>query len=266
MKNKIINITVVGLGILIMSGCSNKYPLTFASKPVNGNLICEGKNMGSTPKTLYYELTEENKKSGDLHIRKCIIKWSNNQTTEYSQHFDINKFPDGVMTTANSPHRYSVTFNTYPQGATLICNNKNIGYTPQKLSYLFNSNSYSSNIESCSANWASGYSENYPTSISTNTSKTNINLLLQRPKTDDYNIDADFELKVQNMKYQKRQSEAAEANARASRAVASAAQANARANKKATDDAFYQNLNRNQQLQNQNYQLQNINNYMRYGY
>ncbi len=57
MKNKIINITVVGLGILIMSGCSNKYPVTFASKPVNENLICEGKNMVSTPKIFYYQLT-----------------------------------------------------------------------------------------------------------------------------------------------------------------------------------------------------------------
>ena len=47
------------------------------------------------------------------------------------------------------------------------------------------------------------------------------------------------------MKYQQRQ--------------AAAAEANPRANRKAADDAFYQNLQRNNQLQN-------INNYLRYGY
>ena len=250
---------IIGCVALVsLSGCAGKYPITFDSKPVSGKLICENEFMGYTPKTLYYELTNDNKKSGDLYISKCMVKWSENQTQAYSQHFDLSKFPNGVITTANSPYRYSITFDTHPQGATLICNNKNLGYTPRTVSYLLYKSNYAE-IEQCKAVWASGYSASYSNYINSNTSNTNINLMLNRPTTDGYTNDVEAEIKVKEMLYRKQQAEAAERSARAQRDAADAAVVNAIANKKAARDAYYQNLERNRQLRK-------TNDYLRYGF
>ena len=72
--------------------------------------------------------------------------------------------------------------------------------------------------------------------------------------------------KKKNQIFKQQQLEEQKKQTAAARRAASAAEANARANQEAADDAFYQNLNRNIQLQQQNYQIQRINSYIRYGY
>jgi len=54
MKNT--KLLIVGsLGILILTGFSSKYPVTFDSNPKGAVVVCSGKNWGYTPKTLYYD-------------------------------------------------------------------------------------------------------------------------------------------------------------------------------------------------------------------
>ena len=41
---------IVGsLGMLILSGCSTKYPVTFDSNPKGAIVVCSGKNYGTIP-------------------------------------------------------------------------------------------------------------------------------------------------------------------------------------------------------------------------
>jgi hypothetical protein len=137
--------------------------------------------------------------------------------------------------------KYPVTFDSTPQGASIICNGTNWGYTPKTLYYTPSKNSGNLNISQCSANWVSGVSRNYSTSFSMTQFPNGVRQTLQRPRGDGYATDAQFALQVQNSNYQKRQAQAAE------------------------DSAYQQRRNANANQQ-QSYQLQNINNYMRYGY
>lgn len=144
--------------------------------------------------------------------------------------------------------KYPVTFDSNPQGATVVCSGKNWGYTPITLYYDKEVKKLTSlNVSSCSANWVSGARKDYGT-IPVQQYPDGVRQTLERPNVEGYEKDAQFALQVQQMQYQRRQAEAAES-------AASSAQTQ-----------NYQNQQRNYQLQQQNYQLQNINNYMRYGY
>jgi len=141
--------------------------------------------------------------------------------------------------------KYVVTYDSNPQGASLVCSGKNWGYTPKKLYYDESVKKQSTiNVSDCGAYWISGAKKDYPSNLKIFPEGGTI-ITVQRPNVSGYEKDAQFALQVQNMKYQQRQAQAAEANARA--------------NREAADDAYYQNLQRNNQLQN-------INNYLRYGY
>lgn len=106
--------------------------------------------------------------------------------------------------------QYAVTFDSYPQGATLICNGKNWGYTPKTLYYDKSVKKQETlNLSSCSANWVSGARKNYGT-IPVQQYPKGVRQTQQRPNVPGYSQDAEFALKVEQMKIQKKQSEAAE--------------------------------------------------------
>ncbi len=136
--------------------------------------------------------------------------------------------------------QYVVTFDSNPKGASLVCNNKNWGYTPKKLYYdeSVKKQPYI-NVSDCSANWISGVRKNYPSSLTVYPEGGTI-ITLDRPNSGDYVQDAEFALKVQNMRYQKRQAEAAEENAQANRDAAYEA---SRAANAAQDRAFQERMN-----------------------
>ena len=48
--------------LVFLSGCSNKYPITFDSMPQGASVVCNGTNWGYTPKTLYYTPSEKSNK------------------------------------------------------------------------------------------------------------------------------------------------------------------------------------------------------------
>lgn len=154
----------------------------------------------------------------------------------------------GVLLLTGCSSKYGVEFDSNPSGASLVCNGKNWGYTPMWLYYDEKVKEYETlDASDCSANWISGAKKSYPKDLAIYPN-SGTSITLQRPNVEGYEKDAQFALQVQNMKYQKREAQAAES------AANSAAWQN------------IQNMNRNNQLQQQNYQLQNINNYMRYGY
>ncbi len=151
----------------------------------------------------------------------------------------------GVLILSGCSSKYVVTYDSNPQGASLVCGGKNWGYTPKKLYYDESVKKQSTlNVSNCSANWISGARKNYPSNLKIFPEGGTI-IAVQRPNIVGYEKDAQFALQVQQMQYQRRQTEVAESSAKTQN---------------------YQNQQRNYQLQQQNYQLQNINNYMRYGY
>ncbi|MBR9886432.1 MAG: hypothetical protein GYB20_01845 [Oceanospirillales bacterium] len=93
--------------------------------------------------------------------------------------------------------KYAVTFDSYPQGATLICDGTNWGYTPKTL-YYDNSvkKQRTLNLRACSANWVSGAREVYgiiPVSLYPNGASQT----LQRPNAPNAYVDHSFSLQVQ---------------------------------------------------------------------
>ena len=161
----------------------------------------------------------------------------------------------GIILSGCGAKQYSITYNTNPTGASVICQGINKGYSPLTLYYTPDEKQWDDGqmrTISCTANWISGARKTFGTTWDLKKFPDGVMRTLQRPSGDGYSTDVQFALQVQNMKYQQRQAQAAEANARA--------------NKKAASDAFYQNLERNNKLQQQNYQLNSINNYLKYGY
>ena len=69
--------------------------------------------------------------------------------------------------------QYLVQFDSYPQGAALICNGNNWGYTPMSLYYNAEVKQLDTlDISDCSANWISGARKNYGNYI-LNSTKSN---------------------------------------------------------------------------------------------
>ena len=161
---KIKEIIIGGLGILILTGCGSKqYSITYNTNPEGASIVCNGINKGYSPVTLYYTPDDKQWQYGKMRTISCTANWISGAKKDFSNTWDLNKFPDGVMET------------------------------------------------------------------------------LQRPNVEGYEKDAQSALQVQNMKYQRRQAQAAEIQA---------------------NEASWNNYYNQQR----NYQLQNINNYLRYGY
>lgn len=159
----------------------------------------------------------------------------------------------GIFILSGCSSKYPVTFDSIPQGASLVCDGRNWGYTPITL-YLDREKLKGMNSipVNCSANWISGATSNYPASIPLDRFPNGVRATAQRPNVPGYEKDAQFALQVQNMRYQRRQAAAAE-------------EAN---NQRAWDslNRSIQNMNTNMNWQNTNFQLQQMNNYLRYGF
>lgn len=104
--------------------------------------------------------------------------------------------------------KYPVTFDSYPQGATLVCNGTNWGYTPVTLYYEEEvKKEHYLSLQSCSANWASGAKEFYG-QVPIQQFPNGVQQTLQRPDTPGFQQDAEFALKVQQLNVQKQQAQA----------------------------------------------------------
>lgn len=99
--------------------------------------------------------------------------------------------------------KYVVTFDSDPQGASLICSGKNWGNTPKKLYYDKSVKKRSTiNVSDCSANWVSGARKSYPSYL-TIYPKGGTIITVSRPRGNGYAEDARYNLQL-------RQTEAAE--------------------------------------------------------
>lgn len=111
---------------------------------------------------------------------------------------------------ASNSNQYAVNIDSSPQGASLICNGSNWGYTPRKLYYDEGvKNQATLNVSDCSANWVSGAKANYPRNLIVFPEGGMI-FTLKRPDVSGFSQDAEFELKVKNMQAQRRQVNAAQ--------------------------------------------------------
>ena len=109
-----------------------------------------------------------------------------------------------------STNKYSVQFDSMPQGATLVCSGTNWGYTPKRLYYdeSVKSNAYL-DVSDCRAIWSSGVTATYPARLNIYPQGSTL-ITLPRPDAPGYSQDANFSLQIQNMQSQKRQAAAAE--------------------------------------------------------
>ena len=104
MKKNIIVITVTSLSLLILAGCSNKYPVTIASSPVGADVSCNGRSYGYAPVTRYFELDKATKQSGYLRTCEWKLRWVSGATAIVNNVYDLNKFPNGVTWTTPRPN------------------------------------------------------------------------------------------------------------------------------------------------------------------
>lgn len=94
---KMLYVLLISTGTLsILSGCSSQYTVTFDSNPRGATLVCEGKNMGYTPKTLYFK--EQVKKQDTLNISSCSANWVSGAKKPYGI-IPVTQYPDGVRQT-----------------------------------------------------------------------------------------------------------------------------------------------------------------------
>ncbi len=93
----------VGL-LLVISGCSSsQYSITYNTEPTGAALICNGVNLGYTPTTLYYTPSADDRKKGYFNTQKCFAGWVSGARKDFSNTWDLSKFPDGVRQTIQRP-------------------------------------------------------------------------------------------------------------------------------------------------------------------
>ena len=111
--------------------------------------------------------------------------------------------------------KYPITFDSYPQGATLIWNGRVLGYTPITVKVECNKNELknkgfylnnvifddSNNEDGCYAYWISGAITNYTNeAIPIEQYPKGVVLTAMRPNIDGFQQDAEFAVKVQQLK------------------------------------------------------------------
>jgi len=110
-----------------------------------------------------------------------------------------------LVVLAGCSNSYRITYDSDPQGATLICSGENEGYTPVKIDYLESiRNSPTANLSHCSANWASGAVKTYGKNVTIFPSSDGTITTVQRSKGRGYAEDAAFALRVKQMQTQER--------------------------------------------------------------
>jgi hypothetical protein len=99
----------------LITGCSsnqysvtdvseNQYSVTYASEPPGAEIYCNGVAKGYAPVTLYYTLDDDAKKRGVLNTVPCGVKWVSGATARANSQFDLNQFPNGVISTVRRPN------------------------------------------------------------------------------------------------------------------------------------------------------------------
>jgi hypothetical protein len=108
-----------------------------------------------------------------------------------------------VSTTAGCSSGYLVKLDSTPQGATVVCSGTDQGYTPATVRYEKSAESKSYiDASKCTAKWSSGVKATYPAHLKVAT-KGPTTFTLPRPDAPGYQKDADFAVKVQQMKQDK---------------------------------------------------------------
>jgi hypothetical protein len=101
-----------------------------------------------------------------------------------------------VLFTFGCSSKYVVTYDSKPQGASLICDGKDWGHTPRKLYYDESVKKLTSiDVSNCSANWVSGARESYPYRLTIFPSGGTITTV-ERPRGDGYATDASYGLQL----------------------------------------------------------------------
>jgi len=117
-----------------------------------------------------------------------------------------------TILTAGCSSSYNITYDTDVDGAMLVCGGQNKGYTPTTLSYNISEESrsrgYLRTVE-CEARWVSGARDAFSTDWDLNRFPDGVRQTLPRPDEDGYAQDAEFALRVQQMKNQQSQANAA---------------------------------------------------------
>jgi len=111
---------------------------------------------------------------------------------------------------------YKVTYNTQPTGASIVCSGTNYGYSPVTLDYTPDENQKrtgSMRTVPCTAIWSSGMRDDFGTTWDLNKFPDGVMQTLQRPQGEGYAQDAEFALRVQQMKAQQAAASAAQYNA-----------------------------------------------------
>jgi hypothetical protein len=95
---KMKNIVLVGF-LILLSGCSSKYAVTFDSNPQGAKIICGNTDFGYTPMTLYYDDVKE---QPTLDLGRCSAYWRSGVSKKYGT-VPLTKYPDGVRQTLQRP-------------------------------------------------------------------------------------------------------------------------------------------------------------------
>lgn len=95
---------VVMCVLFAMSACSSQYAVTIDSTPTGADVSCNGESYGYAPVTLYFELDEATKESGYLRTCQLGLKWVSGATAIVNNVHNLNKFPNGVISTIPRPN------------------------------------------------------------------------------------------------------------------------------------------------------------------
>lgn len=121
-----------------------------------------------------------------------------------------------------------VGFDSNPRGASIVCNGRNMGYTPYVLTYTPTAVDIETNsamLPSCQLKWSSGATVNVSAKLIHDLQKSlekGRSGLFQRPNVSGYEKDAAFVLKVESLRAQQSQAAATRSAANATHAQADA--------------------------------------------
>jgi len=107
-----------------------------------------------------------------------------------------------IVFLAGCGRNYSITYNTEPTGASIICEGINEGYSPVTLYYTPDkkaTKSGSMKTKPCYAIWSSGARENFGTTWNLNKFPNGVIETATRERNSGYSQDAEFALKVKQM-------------------------------------------------------------------
>ena len=94
------------VAVVLASGCATSLRVTYTSEPIGAALYEGDRHMGTTPMTLAYPVSEEDKKIGRKRLRGTSVRWISGATASvsylnadfrngYGQVFHFRR-PDGV--------------------------------------------------------------------------------------------------------------------------------------------------------------------------